>query len=259
MNIESIYHAYLVDIESARKRTKNKFHASAAGSCYRKQLYSYFDFPTDTRDSKSYRLLRLGTIVHQDIEDAIEHYCGISDTDEDLSVYVEDDVEIKELNVVGTYDIGELKDGNFSLYDIKTAAAYKWTTMFGRKENRKPNSANNYKMQLGTYAVGIKEKYDQVNSVNMYLLWYNKNTSHVREQLVSPEWIDKALEYWVKLNNVLEDCDNPSEDVPSMFESELMPGFVEGVPFQDWECNYCQYYSICPSDLAKRRSGWVNG
>ena len=97
MNIESIYHAYLVDVESARKRTKNKFHASATGSCYRKQLYSYFDFPTDTKDNKSYRLLRLGTIVHQDIEDAIEHYCGLSTKSKYplRDVYVEDEIEIE--------------------------------------------------------------------------------------------------------------------------------------------------------------------
>ena len=28
--------------------------------------------------------------------------------------------------------------------------------------------------------------------------------------------------------------------------SELTPGFSMGVPFQDWECKYCQYNSICP-------------
>ena len=93
----------------------------------------------------------------------------------------------------------------------------------------------------------------------MFLLWYRKNDSMWRETSVGSEWIDKALEYWVDLNNILEDCDKPGEDAPSMFESELVPGLVEGVPFKDWECNYCQYYSICPSNLAKRRTGWVNG
>ena len=253
MNIESIYHAYLVDVESARKRTKNKFHASASGSCYRKQLYSYFDFPTDTKDNKSYRLLRLGTIVHQDIEDAIEHYCGLSTKSKDpiRDVYVEDEIEIEELNVVGTYDIGELKDNEFNLYDIKTTAVYKWTTMFGRKENRKPGADDKYKMQLGTYAIGIKEKYDQVSKVNMFLLWYRKNDSMLRETAVGSEWIDKAMEYWVELNNILEDCYDPNSDSPSIFEDELTPGLHLGVPFQDWECSYCQYYSICPSNLAK--------
>jgi CRISPR/Cas system-associated exonuclease Cas4 (RecB family) len=249
MNIESIYHAYLVDMESARRKTENKFHASAAGSCYRKQLYSYFDFPTDTKDNKSYRLLRLGTVVHQDIEDAIEHYCGTSATIEDPEIYVEDNVEIKALNVVGTYDIGEIEDDKFNLYDIKTASPYKWRTI----ENRKPGTADNYKMQLGTYAIGIKEKYSQVSKVNMFLLWYRKDDSMWRETPVSPEWIDKALDYWVELNSILEDHGES-------FESDLVPGIWKGVPFNEkWECKYCQYYSICPSNFAEGRTGWVNG
>ena len=36
------------------------------------------------------------------------------------------------------------------------------------------------------------------------------------------------------------------------FEEELMPDIIEGVPFQRWECKYCQYYSICPSELADK-------
>ena len=36
------------------------------------------------------------------------------------------------------------------------------------------------------------------------------------------------------------------------FEEDLVVG-VEGVPWQDWECRYCQYYSICPSTLADKK------
>ena len=113
----------------------------------------------------------------------------------------------------------------------------------GRKQNRKPNSDINYKLQLGTYALGVNLKYE-VNKVTMYLLWYNKNTSQMREQLISPEWIEKALEYWSELNNILDDSGEN-------FEEDLKPEYWEGVPFQNWECRYCQYYSICPSKLAE--------
>ena len=97
MDIKSIYHDYLVHLESKRDRTKNKFHASAAGSCYRKQMYSYYDFPQDTKDDRSYRLLRLGTIVHEDVEDAIEYYCGTSEVNKNSKIYVEHEVEIEPL------------------------------------------------------------------------------------------------------------------------------------------------------------------
>ena len=246
MDIELLYHSYLVQKENLREHDKEVFHASSAGSCLRKQMYSYYDFPQDSKDRKSYRILRLGTIVHKDIEEAIAHYEDVNSVGNE-QVFIEDKIEIKELNVVGTYDVGQMneEENSFKLWDIKTAAAYKWTTKFGRKQNRKPSSDTNYKLQLGTYALGINHKY-KVGKIEMYLLWYNKNTSQIREQIVSPEWVGRALEYWVNVNEVLEDCGK-------VFEEELKPGYWDGVPYQDWECRYCQYYSICPSTLADKK------
>ena len=90
MDIEAIYGAYLKQQELLRERDKNVFHASTAGSCYRKQLYSYFDYPRDSKDSKSYRILRLGTIVHEDIEKALKHYDMPSDRES--HVFSEDEI-----------------------------------------------------------------------------------------------------------------------------------------------------------------------
>ena len=246
MDIESLYHSYLVQKENLRERDKEVFHASSAGSCLRKQMYNYYDFPQDAKDKKSYRILRLGTIVHEDIEEAIAHYEDIN-SDGNEKVFIEDKVKLEELNVVGTYDVGQMdeEENSFRLWDIKTAASYKWTTKFGRKQNRKPSSDTNYKLQLGTYALGINQKY-KVGKIEMYLLWYNKNTSQIKEQIVSPDWIEKALEYWVTVNETLEDVDKH-------FEEELKPEYYLGVPYQDWECRYCPYYSICPSTLADKK------
>jgi len=246
MDIELLYHSYLVQKENLRERDKEVFHASSAGSCLRKQMYNYYDFPQDTKDKKSYRILRLGTIVHEDIEEAIAHYEDIN-SDGNEKVFIEDKVKLEELNVVGTYDVGQMdeEENSFRLWDIKTAASYKWTTKFGRKQNRKPSSDTNYKLQLGTYALGINQKY-KVGKIEMYLLWYNKNTSQIKEQIVSPDWIEKALEYWVTVNETLEDVDKH-------FEEELKPEYYLGVPYQDWECRYCPYYSICPSTLADKK------
>ena len=247
MDIKSIYSAYLKEEEKSKQRDKNVFHASSAGSCYRKQMYSYYDYPSDIKDDKSYRLLRLGTIVHSDVEKALSMY---QDKNPDKDIYIEQKVQIKDLEVSGTFDAGEMykeRSGRygFTLYDLKTAAAYKWTTKFGRKVNRTANSDLNYKLQLGTYALGVKDKYNP-NHIYMYLLWYNKNTSQMREQMVSPEWIDKALEYWEEVYEI-------KEDLGKSFELELEPMITYGVPMQDWECSYCQYESICPSTLSKKK------
>ena len=246
MDIELLYHSYLVQADNLREKDEKLFHASSAGSCLRKQMYSYYDFPQDRKDKRSYRILRLGTIVHKDIEEAIANYEDVN-SDGNEQVFIEDKIELEELNVVGTYDVGriDMEENKFTLWDIKTAAAYKWTTKFGRKQNRKPSSDTNYKLQLGTYALGINQKF-KVGKIEMYLLWYNKNTSQMREQIVSPEWIEKALEYWVTVNETLEDIDEH-------FEEELKPEYYLGVPYQDWECRYCQYYSICPSTLADKK------
>ena len=257
MDIEGIYNAYLKQIDALREREENVFHASTTGSCYRKQLYTYYNFEPDPKDDKSLRLLRLGTIVHKDVEEALIKYedrlVNMSSTLDKAplkrSVYSEKKVEIKDLNVVGTFDAGEKVEHRnnveFNLYDLKTAAAYKWTTKFGRKQNRKPDSDTNYKLQLGTYALAVRHKY-KPDKINMYLIWYNKNTSQMREQLVSNHWIDEALSYWTELNEI-------KDDLGKSFQNELEPNMTEGVPFQDWECRYCQYYSICPSTLAEKK------
>ena len=262
MDIEGIYNAYLKQLDALWEREENVFHASTAGSCYRKQLYAYYDFKSDAKDDKSLRLLRLGTIVHKDVEEAlikyedtladlsmVNMYSTLDDAPMKRSVYSEKKVKIKDLNIVGTFDAGEkVEYGNnveFNLYDLKTAAAYKWTTKFGRKENRKPDSDTNYKLQLGTYALAVRHKY-QPDKINMYLIWYNKNTSQMREQLVSNQWIDEALSYWTELNEI-------KDEVGKSFEDELIPNTTVGVPFQDWECRYCQYYDTCPSTLADKK------
>ena len=257
MDIQNIYNNYLKHQDSLRERDENVFHASSAGSCYRKQMYSYYNFPSDDKDQASFRLLRLGTIVHKDLEEAMCMYQdSIAETEPNKRIYIEEKVKIEELDVVGTFDAGEFIQDNdesvFHLYDFKTAAAYKWTTKFGRIKNRVASTDTNYKLQLGTYALAMQNKLGFANiplqptKIHMYLIWYNKNTSQMREQIVSNEWIDKALEYWTEVYEM-------KEDMEKGFEDELIPEITYGVPVQDWECRYCQYYSICPSTLADKK------
>ncbi len=89
MNIINTYNDYLIHLNNERERTKNKFHASSAGSCFRKQLYSYYEYDRDEMDDKSFRLLRLGTVVHEDIEKAIRWKTQL-DKDSNYKVYVEE-------------------------------------------------------------------------------------------------------------------------------------------------------------------------
>ena len=59
MNILIAYQNYLRHLqdESSIERKKDKgFHASASGSCYRKQLYAYFEYESESIDDKGLRV-----------------------------------------------------------------------------------------------------------------------------------------------------------------------------------------------------------
>ena len=246
MNIHDIYLNYLKykNEEHAEIRNDGKFHASSAGSCYRKQMYRIEEYPQDSMDDSSYKILRLGTIVHKDFENAITHEVKNNKKDDNI-LYSEHKINIDKYNVTGTLDIGEYtKDKVFNLYDLKTTAAYKWSTMFGIKKNRQPTfQYDKYRMQLATYALGMKEELD-ISEVNMFLVFYNKNTSMIREvKVYAEEWIQKAKDYWDELLGLSEMMKN------GLFEEKLRPGWQFGVPFEDWECKYCNYKTICPSKL----------
>ena len=251
MNIHDIYLDFLKykNQENAESRDDGKFHASSAGSCYRKQMYRLESYPQDDMDDSSYKVLRLGTVVHKDFEDAITHHLEKNAKEiinKKIHIFSEKKVNLDKYNITGTLDIGEYieEDGIFNLYDLKTTAAYKWSTMFGIKKNRQPTfQFDKYRMQLATYGMAIKEELD-IKELNMFLVFYNKNTSMIREvKVYADEWIKKAIDYWEELKSLASTMKN------GLFEEKLRPGWQFGVPYEDWECKYCNYKTICPSNL----------
>ena len=78
INIEEIYQEYLNHLRVKNKEKykdhKGWFSASSAGSCYRKMMYRTMDIDTPAPDVRSNRLLRLGTILHDDFEKSIDLY-----------------------------------------------------------------------------------------------------------------------------------------------------------------------------------------
>lgn len=219
------------------------FRASSAGYCHKKQLYSLNEdkYPPKTFDTRVARLLRLGTVVHKDIEKAVKIYC-LDHPDE--KILTEKVIEIPELKVVGHYDIAVINesDGKISvdIVDAKTCASYKWRMKFGRNKDKNPSF--NYELQVGTYGLGITSKYD-ADSITLNLLWYNKDTSAMRSvEIDAFEWTSKAMEYWANLNEALDETKDLSIDERL---NELMPGVSYGVPMMNWECRYCQFIDYC--------------
>ena len=246
LDLKEIYNDYLTEIESTNKlnykeKNPNKYYrASAAGHCFKKHWYSINGYEgTSTGTDRSKRLLRLDTIVHEDIEKAIDWYDNkISDdlsNEYDVSFHTEYGVLIKELNVMGSADIVLLdSEGTASVLDIKTTHSYKWKMMFGRNKEKSPSRM--YELQLGTYALGVCNQ-ENVNpdSISLYLVYYKKDDSSMKYVDVNPVWMDNAAEYWVTLNETL-----------SLVKEEAdLPRDTLNVPIENWECRYCQFESIC--------------
>ena len=148
MNLETIYDDYLERLQEERKEKYKEyeewFSGSSAGSCYKKQWYKVNGFEPEPFDLRTKRLLRLGTIVHKDIENAISE----AEPAEGVTVYLEHEIKLPELNVVGHLDHCLVrKDGDtVELYisDLKTIASYSWTLKFGREAKKKSINKTNW-------------------------------------------------------------------------------------------------------------------
>ena len=215
------------------KDYKGWFSASTAGSCFRKQYYNINEYEGSQPDEKSMRLMRLGTIVHKDIADAMEHYREEIQS-RGLQLFVEHKVVLEDLNVVGHLDIGVYDEENskLSITDIKTAHSYKWKMLFGRNPDKNPSV--NYYLQLATYGLGLcADVGENPYNLELSLTWYKKNDSLIRTQKIGNEWLEAATKYWTELNEILGE----DEDIiPEIGE--------ENVPVYSWECKYCPYYQI---------------
>lgn len=233
--IEYVYNSFLLkkEDENREKYEKHKgwLSASSAGSCFRKQYFNINGYDGIEKDAKSMRLLRLGTIVHEDIANAIETYQEWFES-QGLKVFVEHRIELDSLNVVGHLDIGIYDEENNTLKvtDIKTAHSFKWKMLFGRNPEKNPSI--NYNLQVATYGAGLAGELGvDLDDVELSLTWYKKDDSQLRTQKISNEWFEHALQYWDDLNYELEDGKEP---IVGDYNS----------PVYDWECKYCQYKGL---------------
>ena len=246
LELLDIYNQYLSEIESDNKskyQEKNPgkyYRASSAGHCFKKHWYAINGYEGKEMDEKSRRLLRLGTIVHEDIEKAINWYSSqlsgdVSVFEYDVNLHTEYEILIKELNVMGSSDIVVVdNEKKACVLDIKTTHSYKWKMMFGR--NREPKPSSMYELQLGTYALGVCHQENiKPEDISMYLVYYKKDDSLMRPVEVNNVWMDNAAEYWFTLNETLD----------MVKEEADLPRDTLNVPVEQWECRYCQFEPIC--------------
>ena len=249
IDIEGVYRDYL-DLKQEENRkeryegNEHWYHASGSGSCSRKLYFESVEKvePSNTHDDKTKRLLRLGSVIHEDIQSSLTRARTFNGTnisssisskekenknkEKELKFHVEGEVTIDELNVRGFYDV-VAEDEKVYLYDIKTCSGWAWQMKFGKKSQINPSI--HYELQLGTYGYAVKQMFGRLDG--MYLYYYNKNTSEMRAVEVPLTFVSRAYLFWKNINDE---------------HKQGLPDFRVGVsPVQKWQCNYCQFKDHC--------------
>ena len=246
--ISKIYNAYIEtqNEENVNNRYVGKekyYHASGANMCLRKHWFQINSAPeTDKPEMVSKRIMRLGTVVHTDYENALNWYEKNRKNGSDIissnystnnssisSISTEGEIILPELNVRGFYDaVFQMETGEVYLYDFKTIRAYPYKLKFGR--DPRPQKGPTHEIQLATYGLGVREKFGRLDG--MFLYYYNKDSSVCKEREVELEFLEYAQDYWVGVN------EKTSGVVPP-------PVRIDESPMQRWECNYCTYLTHC--------------
>ena len=252
IDFEKIYQEY-IDSENEKNRKeryegKESFYrASSSGFCSRK---IYFESVaqievTNPTASKGQRIMRLGTVMHDDLQRALIYNNNINKESIDNKekeiknkqkerFHVEGNVEIKELNVRGHYDVVYESD-NVYLFDFKTIANWSYSKKFGKNKDFDPSI--HQELQLGTYGYAIQEEFGKLDG--MYLVYYNKDNSSMNAKQIPNTFVNRAYNFWYNVNEE---------------HKKGLPPFKQGVsPVQDWNCSYCPYLDHCNPPNKKRR------
>ena len=248
-NIQKLYDHYieLANDKNRKDRYKGKeeyYHASSAFSCRRKLYFETVLVSDNTNPPKSISLrkMRLGTIFHSEMEKCFDYYSNFcilytKDINSNIKytipsttfkVYQEKEIVIESVNVRGHYDLVlEMDSGEVYLFDYKTMGSYPWKLKFGR--DKAPPKNLRYEFQLGTYGYAIKKQFGRLDG--MFLVYYNKDTSVMKQIPVDLSFTDKAIQFWKEVNS----------------EHKFgMPKFEKGLsPVESWECSYCQFQDLC--------------
>ena len=234
IDIIGIYNEYIANRNKLHQKKRYDghekwFHASSSGMCMRKHYFQHVaKVSPKPIDKDTLRLFRLGDLVHGDIQDALGEYAQNNGT----QIFIEKEIQLPKVNVRGFLDIIVADDN--ALYDIKTCNSFKWKKLFGRYPDPAPST--NYYLQLGTYAWWYEEAYSK-RIKKLALIYYQKDTSAMREYPVDIQYIEEAKNYWADLNKRFKKG-NPA------IELGVAPAYA-------WECNpkYCGFFEVCGGGL----------
>ena len=230
--------------ENRYKGNEKYFGASSADSCHRKHYYKQNQFPETNPTSRlSFRRMRLGTIWHDEMENAIKEHL-LNNTNNDIkAIHTEQEHIVEELNVRGFSDaIVEMENGEIYVIDFKTAGDWAYRRVFGARVGSPEGVKLSYKLQLATYGMAVKEEYGRLDG--MYLIYFNIANGEMGATKVGTKYIEKAKEYWITMQQDVY-SGLPENTKPIVTDKKKKSDFGKRV---DWECGYCNWRKQCELD-----------
>lgn len=232
IKIKKNYINYLDKLnDSEEYHTKgNFFRASTAGLCAKKALLTkWIPEEKSKPNEKSLLNFRIGKLIHEDIQNSVK-----KEPKKGLYNLIEHPDTIKDLSIALTIDWFIVEGKKCNIIDLKTIGSYQWRRKFGRKENRDPNPADNYKYQVGTYGLyAQKEMNLSVN--NLSIIYIRKDDGFMRIEDVDLEYIELAEEYWKDV--IALEKQYEKEDIIHI----PVPNKEKNIPVYNWECNFCDF------------------
>ena len=286
VNIEKLYNDYIQvkyeeNYEERYKGKEKYYHASSSGFCSRKNYFSSVEQveATNPTNELSNRVLRLGTIVHEDLEVCIRKLQGrqiledekkessstiysntIDSNTEDSNTNHSKEKEIpyfqKEiLNERFDFHIEKeilLEEFNVrGFYDLVAVSKHDggvylidFKTMasfsWSRKFGTKYFDTNpSQHQEIQLATYGLYIRKEFGRLDGMFLYYYNKDTSRMKAVEVPMAMLKRAENYWTNINNE---------------HKKGLPMFREGAsPVQDWECKYCRFLDHCNPPFFKKK------
>ena len=252
--LETLYDEYLQEVGEKEYEEKygkieesdtTWFNVSKAGSCMFQHVRKVSGkiekvFKTNP---KSRRNMRLGTLAHNDLQEAIKSKLKSDDT---VITMIEEKTESKKFNTRGPLDFGRLyiAEKTAFFYDFKTIGSYPYTKKFGLLKNREKNPSLSHEYQITTYALSKEEELGIVIE-KLYILYIKKDDGTWKSiEFPLSKYREEVIKYWEDVNKLKEELKD--EDL-----NEIDPLLLPSSPTQEWECKYCSYSKGCLSPFRK--------
>lgn len=212
-------------MESLKERTRRNLtrvyflSSSSVDTCYLKQhRLTRNEIPSDKIQESSLIKMRIGTIIHADIQASLGP-----------NVEYEKPLISHKYGVQGRADIVEHNIGDpliVSVADIKIIGGYSYKKMFGR-DKEIGGIIEKYKKQVAINGVMLEEEGYFLD--RMYLIVINRDDARYREVEVGEKYKDMAITYFMNVIN----------------SDENIKPLTENSPMHKWECNYCEFKTRC--------------